>query len=162
MSLKKVKDYFRQWNMDHRVMEFDVSSATVDLAAQALNCEPSRIAKTLSFHVGDDIILVVSAGDAKIDNSKFKSTFQTKAKMLSYEEAEPLIGHGVGGVCPFALNEGVKVYLDDSLKRFDTVFPACGSSNSAIELSIQELEKYSNYLTWVNVCKGWDEPLPME
>lgn len=162
MSLRKVKEYFRQWNMDHRVMEFDVSSATVDLAAQALNCAPCRIAKTLSFHVGDDIVLVVSTGDAKIDNSKFKSTFQTKAKMLSYEEAEPLIGHGVGGVCPFALNEGVKVYLDDSLKRFETVFPACGSSNTAIELSIQELEKYSNYLTWVNVCKGWDEPLPME
>jgi len=156
MSINRVREYFGQWNMEQRIMEFNESSATVELAAQALGCAPCRIAKTLSFHVGDTIILVVTAGDAKIDNQKYKSTFQTKAKMLSYEEAELLIGHGVGGICPFAVNEGVKVYLDDSLKRFDTVFPACGSSNSAIELSIEELEKYSNYLSWVNVCKDWE------
>ena len=156
MSINRVREYFGQWNMEERIMEFSESSATVELAAQALGCAPCRIAKTLSFHVGDSIILVVTAGDAKIDNQKYKSTFQTKAKMLNYEEAEPLIGHGVGGVCPFAINEGIKVYLDDSLKRFETVFPACGSSNSAIELSIEELEKYSNCVSWVNVCKDWE------
>lgn len=123
------------------------------MAAKALNCEGCRIAKTLSFHLDDKVILIVAAGDAKIDNRKYKDKFGKKAKMLAYEEAEPLIGHGVGGVCPFAVNEGVEVYLDESLNRFETVFPACGSSNSAIELTIPELEKYSHYKEWVDVCK---------
>lgn len=153
MSIEKVRDYFQNMGMEERVMEFEVSSATVELAAQALHCEPCRIAKTLSFHVGDRVVLIVAAGDVKIDNPKYKAQFGTKAKMLSYEEAEPLIGHGVGGVCPFAVNEGVEVYLDESLKRFETVFPACGSSNSAIELTIPELEQYSGYVEWIDVCK---------
>lgn len=153
MSIEKVRDYFQNMGMEDRVMEFEVSSATVELAAQALHCEPCRIAKTLSFHVGDRVVLIVAAGDVKIDNPKYKAQFGTKAKMLSYEEAEPLIGHGVGGVCPFAVNEGVEVYLDESLKRFETVFPACGSSNSAIELTIPELEQYSGYVEWIDVCK---------
>lgn len=153
MSIDRVKAYFRSKGMEDRVLEFDVSSATVELAAQALQCEGCRIAKTLSFHVGDKVVLIVSAGDAKIDNKKYKAQFGKKAKMLSYEETEPLIGHPVGGVCPFAVNDGVEVYLDDSLKRFETVFPACGSANSAIELTIPELEKYSDALGWVDVCK---------
>ena len=139
--------------MEDRILEFDVSSATVELAAQALHCEGARIAKTLSFHVGDQAILIVTAGDTKIDNAKYKATFGTKAKMLSFEEVEPLIGHGVGGVCPFGIKEGVKVYLDESMKRFQTVFPACGSANSAIELTIPEMEQYSEYEKWVDVCK---------
>lgn len=153
MSVERVKSYFKDMGMDERVLEFEVSSATVELAAQALQCEPCRIAKTLSFHVGERVVLIVAAGDAKIDNPKYKAKFGTKAKMLSYEEAEPLIGHAVGGVCPFAVNEGVEVYLDESLKRFETVFPACGSSNSAIELTIPELEQYSKYVEWIDVCK---------
>jgi prolyl-tRNA editing enzyme YbaK/EbsC (Cys-tRNA(Pro) deacylase) len=153
MSVERVKSYFKDMGMEERVLEFEVSSATVELAAQALHCEPCRIAKTLSFHVGERIVLIVAAGDAKIDNPKYKAKFGTKAKMLSYEEAEPLIGHAVGGVCPFAVNEGVEVYLDESLKRFETVFPACGSSNSAIELTIPELEQYSKYAEWIDVCK---------
>ena len=139
--------------MEERILEFDVSSATVELAAAALHCEPQRIAKTLSFMVEDHPILVVAAGDAKIDNPKYKARFSKKAKMLSPEEAETLVGHAVGGVCPFAVNEGVEIYLDESLKRFETVFPACGSSNSAIELTIPELERYSGYIEWVDVCK---------
>ncbi|MDE7036857.1 MAG: YbaK/EbsC family protein, partial [Lachnospiraceae bacterium] len=130
-----------------------VSSATVSLAAKALDCEESRIAKTLSFHIGEKVVLIVTAGDAKIDNPKYKARFGTKAKMLSFDEAEPLIGHAVGGVCPFAVNEGVDIYLDISLKRFNTVFPACGSSNSAIELSLRELEEYSDFIEWIDVCK---------
>ena len=153
MSIERVKAYFRTKGMEERIQEFEVSSATVALAAQALNCEEKRIAKTLSFHVGETVILVVAAGDAKIDNPKYKAFFGTKAKMLSYDEAEALIGHAVGGVCPFAVNEGVEVYLDKSLKRFETVFPACGSSNSAIELRMSELEEHSNYVSWVDVCK---------
>ena len=153
MAIDKVKEYFRREGIEDRILEFEVSSATVALAAQALNCEECRIAKTLSFHVNDKIVLIVAAGDAKIDNPKYKATFQCKAKMLSFEEAEPLIGHAVGGVCPFAVNDGVEVYLDTSLKRFDTVFPACGSSNSAIELTLDELEKYSNSIQWIDVCK---------
>ena len=155
MSIEKVKVYFSQYSMADRVQEFEVSSATVELAAQALNCEPCRIAKTLSFMVDGHAVLIVAAGDAKIDNPKYKAQFGTKAKMLTPDEAETLIGHAVGGVCPFAVNEGVTVYLDNSLKRFETVFPACGSSNSAIELSIEELEKYSGYAAWIDVCKGW-------
>lgn len=153
MAIEKVREYFKKWNMEDRILEFDVSSATVELAAQALQCEGARIAKTLSFHVGEQAILIVTAGDTKIDNAKYKATFGTKAKMLSFEEVEPLIGHGVGGVCPFGINEGVKVYLDESMKRFQTVFPACGSSNSAIELTISEMEQYSGYEKWVDVCK---------
>ena len=136
-------------------MEFSVSSATVELAAQALGCQGCRIAKTLSFMVDEKAILIVTAGDGRIDNPKFKATFHTKAKMLSHDQAAELIGHAVGGVCPFAVNEGVAVYLDESLKRFDTVYPACGSSNSAIELTIPELEEHSGFTAWVDVCKDW-------
>lgn len=154
MSIERVRAYFRERNMEDRVQEFDVSSATVELAAQALNVKGQRIAKTLSFHVDDHVALIVAAGDAKIANPKYKAQFHTKAKMLSHEEAETLIGHAVGGVCPFAVNEGVDVYLDESLKRFETVFPACGSSNSAIELTIPELEANCDHFQgWVDVCK---------
>ena len=154
MAIDRVREYFRTYGIEEKIQEFDVSSATVELAAAALHCEPQRIAKTLSFMVDNHAILVVAAGDAKIDNSKYKAQFSTKAKMLSPEEAERLVGHAVGGVCPFAINENVKVYLDVSLKRFETIFPACGSSNSTIELTIPELEKYSGYVKWVDVCKG--------
>jgi prolyl-tRNA editing enzyme YbaK/EbsC (Cys-tRNA(Pro) deacylase) len=153
MSIEKVKAYFKTKGIDERIQEFEISSATVSLAAKALHCEESHIAKTLSFHIGEKVILIVAAGDAKIDNAKYKAQFGTKAKMLSFDEAEPLIGHAVGGICPFAVNEDVEVYLDISLKRFHTVFPACGSSNSAIELSIEELEEYSNFIKWIDVCK---------
>lgn len=155
MAIDKVKEYFKQYNMDDKIQEFGVSSATVELAALALGCEGKRIAKTLSFLVDDKAILVVAAGDAKVDNPKYKATFSCKAKMLSYEQVEELVGHPVGGVCPFAIPADVTVYLDESLKRFETVFPACGSSNSAIELTIAELEKYSNAKGWVDVCKDW-------
>lgn len=157
MSIEKVKAYFAEYGMEERILEFPVSSATVELAAQALNCEPKRIAKTLSFRVGEQAILVVAAGDARVDNAKYKNRFGVKAKMLSHEEAAEMIGHAVGGVCPFAVKEGVAVYLDESLKRFPTVFPAAGSSNSAIELTIAELETYSRFTAWVDVCKGWQE-----
>ena len=155
MSIEKVKDYFKQYGMDGRILEFDVSSATVELAAQAVGCEAARIAKTLSFMVDGAPILIVAAGDAKVDNPKYKRQFGTKAKMLSAAEASELVGHAVGGVCPFAVNPGVRVYLDVSLKRFETVYPAAGSSNSAIELTIPELEQYSGSLAWVDVCKNW-------
>ncbi len=155
MAIEKVKEYFKKYGMEERIMEFDVSSATVELAATALHCEPQRIAKTLSFMVDGHAVLIVAAGDAKIDNPKYKAQFGTKAKMLSPEGAETIVGHAVGGVCPFAVNEGVDVYLDISLKRFETVFPACGSSNSAIKLTITELEEYSGYIGWVDVCKGY-------
>lgn len=153
MAIEKVREYFRGFGMEDRVIEFATSSATVELAAQAAGTEPCRIAKTLSFMVGDAPILIVAAGDAKIDNAKYKHKFSAKAKMLTFDEVETIIGHGVGGVCPFAINEGVTVYLDESLKRFETVFPACGSSNSAIELTIPELEQYSGFAGWVDVCK---------
>ena len=156
MAIEKVREYFKEFGIDNRIQEFDVSSATVELAAEALGCEGCRIAKSLSFKVDDKPILVVAAGDAKVDNHKYKEQFSAKAKMLSLDECEQLIGHAVGGVCPFAINDGVEVYLDESLKRFETVFPACGSSNSAIELTIAELEKYSKYKAWVDVCKGWE------
>lgn len=155
MAIDKVKEYFKQYNIEDKIQEFEVSSATVELAAQALKCEPKRIAKSLSFLVDDKAILIVAAGDAKIDNPKYKATFSCKAKMLSYEQVEEYIGHAVGGVCPFAIPDTVTVYLDESLKRFETVFPACGSSNSAIELTIPELERYSNFASWVDVCKDW-------
>lgn len=157
MAIETVREYFRAFGIDNRIQEFPVSSATVELAAQALHCQPCRIAKTLSFLVDGAPVLIVTAGDAKIDNPKYKAQFGTKAKMLTPEEAETLVGHAVGGVCPFGVREGVTIYLDESLKRFDTVFPACGSSNSAIELTIAELEKYSAYTAWVDVCKGWTE-----
>ena len=157
MSIERVKAYFGEYGMEERVREFPVSSATVELAAAALGCEPCRIAKTLSFMTEDGAILVVAAGDATVDNKKYKGQFNTKAKMLSPQEAQELVGHAVGGVCPFGVKEGVSVYLDVSLKRFDTVFPACGSSNSAIELTIPELEKYSGCSAWVDVCKGYEE-----
>lgn len=159
MSIEKVKAYFKACGMEDRVLEFPVSSATVELAAQAVGCEPGRIAKTLSFMVNEGPVLIVAAGDAKIDNHKYKQQFGTKAKMLTADEAARLIGHAVGGVCPFAVNPGVTVYLDASLKRFETVFPACGSSNSAIELTVPELEKHSGYTAWVDVCKNWEQPV---
>ncbi|MBE6068352.1 MAG: YbaK/EbsC family protein [Clostridium lundense] len=156
MAIEKVREYFKTWGMEDKILELDASSATVELAAQAVGCEPERIAKTLSFMVGEKPILIVAAGDTKIDNQKYKAQFSTKAKMLTPDEAIDLIGHAVGGVCPFGINDGVNVYLDGSLKRFKTVFPACGSSNSAIELTIEEIQKYSNYSSWVDVCKGWE------
>ncbi len=153
MAIEKVREYFKQFGMEDKVLEFDVSSATVELAAQALGVEGARIAKSMSFKVGDEPILIIAAGDVKINNRKYKDTFHTKAKMLGFDEVEQLIGHAVGGVCPFAVNDGVTVYLDESLKRFETVFPACGSSNSAIELTIPEMEKYSGYKQWVDVSE---------
>ncbi len=154
MAIEKVKDYFDKFGMRDRVIEFAESSATVELAAHAAGVEPGRIAKSLSFKVDEKPILIIVAGDEKIDNAKYKQTFHTKARMLSFDEVGELIGHAVGGVCPFAVNEGVRVYLDESLKRFPTVFPAAGSSNSAIELTPEEMEKYSqNFVSWVDVCK---------
>lgn len=157
MSLERAKTYFAGFGMEDRVRIFDVSSATVDLAAAALDTRPCRIAKTLAFMAGGKPILIVAAGDAKIDNPKYKAQFGTKAIMLPPDQVVSLIGYAVGGVCPFAVNDGVTVYLDVSLKRFDTVFPACGSANSAIELSIPELERYSGFSAWVDVCKGWED-----
>ena len=155
MSLDRVKQYLKGFGLEDRVLELPESSATVELAAHALHTQPERIAKTLSFHAGDRVVLIVAAGDAKIDNSKYKANFKTKAKMLEPDEAEPLTGHAVGGVCPFAVNDGVDVYLDKSLKRFPSVFPECGSANSAIELTIPELEQCSGFVGWIDVCKGW-------
>lgn len=153
MSIEKVKAFFEPFGMAGRVQEFDVSSATVELAAQALHCEPCRIAKTLSFMVGDQAVLIVTAGDVRIDNAKYKAQFGTKARMLKPDEVVGMVGHAVGGVCPFAVRAGVRIYLDRSLQRFATVFPACGSSNSAIELTIAELEKYADPVGWIDVCK---------
>lgn len=153
MAIEKARGHLKKYGLSEKIREFEVSSATVELAAQALGCEPQRIAKTLSFKVSDSCILIVCAGDAKIDNPKYKAKFETKAKMLSSPEVEPSVGHAVGGVCPFGINEGVRVYLDESLKRFETVFPACGSSNSAIELTIPQLEEASEFLEWIDVCK---------
>lgn len=155
MAIEKVHTYFKQFNLEDQIRILDTSSATVQEAALALGCEPERIAKSLSFTGNDETILVVAAGDAKVDNAKFKSQFTVKPRMLRADEVEEKIGHAIGGVCPFAVNGGVAVYLDESLKRFDTVFPACGSSNSAIEFNIEDLDKYSNNRQWVDVCKGW-------
>lgn len=154
MSIEKVKQYFKQFNIENKIKEFDVSSATVELAAKALNCQPCRIAKSLSFKIDDNkAIIIVATGDVRVDNKKFKSFFQKKLKMLSCDEVKNFTGHEIGGVCPFAVNAGTDVYLDISLKRFDTVFPACGSSNSAIEMTMDELEKYSsNFKQWIDVC----------
>ena len=156
MSIERVKQYFEPFDMADRIREFPVSSATVELAAAALGCEGCRIAKTLSFSVDGAAVLIVAAGDARVDNGKFKAFFHTKARMLTPQEAADLVGHAVGGVCPFGVNEGVTTYLDVSLRRFETVFPACGSSNSAIELTLPELEKYSQAKAWIDVCKGWE------
>lgn len=155
MSIELVRAYFETLGISERIMEFAVSSATVELAALAVGVEGKRIAKTLSFMTENGCILIVTAGDARIDNSKFKSQFHCKAKMLSHEDVPHYIGHAVGGVCPFAVKEDVKVYLDRSLTRFETVFPACGSSNSAIELTMNELEQYSRATAWIDVCKDW-------
>lgn len=154
MSIKKVKDYLSKFNLKNKVLEFEVSSATVKLAAEAIGCAEAEIAKSLTFNVFDKPVMIVCAGDMKVDNSKFKAQFQTKAKMLTFEEVENMIGHTVGGVCPFAVNDSVEVYLDESLKRFNIVYPACGSSNSAIGLSVEELKQVSqNFLGFVDVCK---------
>ncbi len=154
MSLEKVKEHFRAYGIEDRIIELSESSATVELAAHALHTEPCRIAKTLSFMLNDNPILVVTAGNVKIDNAKYRHTFGAKAKMLTADQAAEFIGHAVGGVCPFGLNDGVTVYLDESLKKYETVFPACGSSNSAIELTVPEMEKYSGYEKWVDVTKA--------
>lgn len=155
MSIEKATAHLNKFGLQEQILTFDVSSATVELAAKALGCEGKRIAKTLSFLVGENCILIVAAGDAKIDNAKYKKHFGTKAKMLKFEEVEPMIGHQVGGVCPFGINEQVKVYLDQSLMRFESVYPACGSSNSAIQMDIATLEKTSGSCGWVDVCKDW-------
>ena len=155
MAIEKVREFFRQYELEGRILEFTVSSATVELAAEAVGCEPKRIAKTLSFMTEEGPILIVAAGDAKIDNPKYKAQFHTKAKMLTPDEATELVGHSVGGVCPFGINDGVSVYLDRSLQRFETVFPAAGSASSAIELTLPELEQYSGSKGWIDVCKGW-------
>ena len=153
MSIERARAHLQKHGLEDRIKEFDVSSATVALAAQALSCEPERIAKSLSFEKGDGALLVLAAGDARIDNAKFKAQFGVKAKMLSADKVEPLIGHGIGGVCPFGVNEGVPVYLDESLKRFDFVYPAAGTSASAVYLTLPELERASEYVGWVNVTK---------
>lgn len=153
MSFVKAKKYLQQYGLEDRIMEFDVSSATVEKAANAINCKKEEIVKTLSFIVGNKPILIAAAGDSKIDNRKFKEEFHTKAKMIPFENVEELTGHAVGGVCPFGINENVDVYLDNSLKRFKTIYPACGSSNSAVKLTLDELEKTSNYKKWIDVCK---------
>jgi len=157
MSVEKVKAYFAQFGLADRVLEFPVSSATVELAAQAVGVIPARIAKTLSFSVGDRCVLIVAAGDAKIDNARFKAQFHQKAKMLTPEQVDERIGHSVGGVCPFAIPDDVEVYPDVSLQRFETVFPAAGSGSSAIELRCEELYRYGNARAWVDVCKAWRE-----
>lgn len=154
MAIDKVKQYFNSLGIDNRIQEFDVSSATVELAAKALNCEPNHIAKSLTFMINETPVLIVVAGNMKIDNAKFKNEFHTKAKMLKPNEVEQLIGHQVGGVCPFAINENVQVYLDISLKEYQYVYPACGSSNSAIKLTVDELAKYSKFKRWIDVCKN--------
>ena len=153
MSIEKGREYFRQFGMEEKILEFSVSSATVELAAQALGVEGARIAKTLSFMVGEQPVLILMAGDVKVDNPKYKAVFHTKAKMMTPEQLEEHVGHQIGGVCPFGIKDGVDVYLDESLKRFNTVFPACGSSNSAIELTIPQLEEFSNFKEWIDVSK---------
>ena len=157
MSLDRAKAHLEQFGLADRIQLFDVSSATVELAAQAVGCAPAHIAKTLSFLTPDGPVLILAAGDAKIDNSKYKAQFHTKAKMIGHDEVEPLIGHGVGGVCPFGINEGIPVWLDESLRRFDIVYPAAGTANSAVKLHLDELERASQAQGWVDVCKGWRE-----
>ena len=156
MSIDNVRKYLTRFNRENDILEFPVSSATVQLAAEALNVIPARITKTLALKDGDGCMVIAVAGDGKIDNKKFKTEFGFKAKMLSPEETLEMTGHAVGGVCPFALPEGVKAYCDISMKRFDTVFPACGSSNSAIEVTCDELFEYSNAIKWIDICKDWE------
>lgn len=156
MAIEKVKEYFKQFNMEKRILEFSTSSETVELAAVAVGCEPKQITKTMSFLVNEKPILIAMAGDARISNPKFREKFNTKAKMIPFEQVEEYIGHAVGGVCPFAIKKDVNVYLDVSLKRFKTIFPAAGSGNSAIELTIPEMEKYSNYIEWIDIAKDWE------
>ena len=153
MSIEACRAYLRERGYEDRIKEFDVSSATVELAAQAVGCEPARIAKTLSFLLPDGPVLILAAGDARIDNSKYKARFHTKAKMIPHDQVEELIGHGVGGVCPFGIHDGVPVWLDESLRRFDIVYPAAGTSNSAVRLNLEELEQASQAQGWVDVCK---------
>lgn len=153
MAVEKVREYLKEYHMEDRILEFDVSSATVELAAQAVGCEPERIAKTMSFLVNEEVILIVTAGDVKIDNKKYKQHFHAKAKMIPFEEVEEYTGHAPGGVCPFAVREGVRAYLDESLKRFETVYPAAGSANSAVRLTPQELEHCIENVMWIDVCK---------
>lgn len=153
MSIERAREHLRRAGVEDRVREFATSSATVALAAEALGCDPSRIAKTLSFDVRGASVLVVAAGDARVDSPKFKAEFGAKPKMLKPEDVGPRIGHEIGGVCPFGVNEGVEIYLDDSLRRFDIVYPACGSSNSGIPLTPDELEKITSPSRWVDVCK---------
>lgn len=153
MSIEKVREYFKKFGLENKVSEFDVSSATVELAAEAVGCEAARICKTLSFMAGEQPILILMAGDVKVDNPKYKAQFHTKAKMMTAEQLEELVGHKIGGVCPFAIKEGVEVYLDESMKRFSSVYPACGTANSAIELTIPELEKTSNFKEWIDISK---------
>ena len=158
MSISAVREYFAQFGMADQVLEFETSSATVELAAQAVGVIPARIAKSLSFKVDGKAILIIAAGDAKVDNAKFKAHFHTKAKMLTPDEVTELVGHAIGGVCPFAIKDGVDVYLDESMRRFETVFPAAGSSNSAIQLTCEQLEQYTqNFVAWGDFCKGWQE-----
>ena len=157
MAIERVQAYFRALHMEERIRVLEASSATVELAAQALQCAPERIAKTLSFLVQDDPVLIVAAGDGRIDNQKYKAQFGTKAKMLTPEQAETMVGHAVGGVCPFALKPGVRVFLDESLKRFDSVWPAAGADHTAVFLKLNELEALAQPESWVDVCKGWRE-----
>lgn len=153
MSTAKVKEYLKKYNLENKILELKTSTATVEEAAKSLNCEEARIAKTLSFKLKDKVILLVTAGNVKSDNSKFKAEFKERAHMLDYDKVEEIVGHPVGGVCPFGINEGIEVYLDISLKNYVTVFPACGSPHTAIEITIEELEKVSNYKKWVDICK---------
>jgi len=155
MSIEKVREYLKQFNKNNDILEMEQSTATVGLAAQALGTEPARIAKSLSFQYKEGAMIIVVAGDAKIDNKKFKNEFNFKAKMLTPDDAIKFTGHAVGGVCPFALPKDVSVFLDESMKRFETMFPACGSSNSAIEVTLAELEEYSKSQKWIDVCKEW-------
>lgn len=161
MSVEKVKEYLKRFGKDEDILEMDESTATVELAAKALGTEEARIAKSLSFYNGEDAMIIVVAGDAKIDNKKFKDQFKFKARMMAHEDTDKYTGHAVGGVCPFALPDSIDVYLDESMKRFETMFPACGSSNSAIELTLDELEKTSDFKEWIDVCKNWRSPNPI-
>lgn len=156
MSLEKATAYLEKYGFKERVQVFETSSATVELAAEAVGCEPAKIAKTMSFLLGEEAILIVTAGDARIDNKKYKEQFHQKAKMIPWDDVEQYIGHAPGGVCPFGINEGVEVYLDESLKRFEIVYPAAGSDNSAVRLTPQELEECSHAKCWINVCKNWE------
>lgn len=156
MSFEKAKEHLKKYGLEDKVLEFEESSATVSQAAVQAKCSEAEIAKTLSFTVNDEPVLIVCAGDQKIDNQKYKKEFSQKAKMIDFESVEKLTGHRVGGVCPFGINDGVLVFLDESLKRFEIVYPACGSSNSAVKLTIAELEKASEYIKWIDVCKPYE------